>query len=101
MGSKIRSGDLGSAGFSVLRGGEDHTTQALKNQSVIRRNGLMLEHIMRQRGQQNAESRVLAELYEELRNIEKREGTYSYKGATLMPGQRGEPKQEDEKYLLV
>ena len=101
MGSKLRPGNQGPVGFSVLRGGEDHTTQALKNQSVIRRNGLMLEHVMRQRGQQSAETQVLAELYEELRNIEKREGTYSYKGATRMPGQRGEPKQEENKYLLV
>lgn len=47
MGTKIRSANQAQNGFSVLRGGEDSTTQTLKNQSVIRRNGLMLEHIMR------------------------------------------------------
>lgn len=88
-------------GLSMVGGGEDFTTQALKNQSVIRRNGLMLEHIMRQRGQQSAENQVLADLHQELRNIEKREGTYSYKGSTLMPGQRSEVKPAENKYLLV
>lgn len=88
-------------GLSMVGGGEDYTTQALKNQSIIRRNGLMLEHIMRQRGQQSAENQVLADLHQELRNIEKREGTYSYKGSTLMPGQRSEVKPAENKYLLV
>lgn len=88
-------------GLLTVGGGEDVTTQALKTQSRIRRNGLMLEHIMRQRGQQSAENQVLADLHQELRNIEKREGTYSYKGATLMPGQRSEAKPPENKYLLV
>ena len=93
MGHRARHLPIQGSGLvQLLKGGEDQTTQALKNQSVIRRNGLMLEHIMRQRGQQDAENQVLAELYTELRNIEKREGIYSYKGNTRIAGQTGEGK---------
>jgi len=97
-GNVVTGGDLG---LTMVGGGEDITTHSLKSQSIIRRNGLVLEHVMRQRGQQLAENQVLADLHRELRNIEKREGTYSYKGATRMPGQQSEAKQVDNKYLLV
>ena len=48
-------------------------TAGLKVESMIRRNKLTLEHIMAERGKHVAEDKVIAELHQELRNLEAKE----------------------------
>lgn len=73
----------------------------MKKQSVIRRNGLVLEHIMRQRGEREAEMRVCALLHEKLRDHEKKKGTFSYQGTTKLAGNQYYQEAKDDKVLLV
>jgi len=58
-------------GAIVKTGGVRDSTKALKEESMIRRNKLTLEHIMHQRGKVEAEDRIFADLHQELRNLEK------------------------------
>ena len=46
------------------------STHALKTESMIRRNKLTLEHIMHNRGKDQADAQLLTRLHQELRNIE-------------------------------
>ncbi len=57
---------------------------------MIKKNGLMLECIMRDRGQQQAENNITTQLFQQLRDIQKKEGTYKYQGSTLLPGSKTE-----------
>lgn len=48
----------------------DQTASALQKESMMRRNKLTLEHIMHERGKNEAEDQLLAKLHVELRNLE-------------------------------
>ena len=57
---------------------------------MIKKNGLVLECIMRDRGKQQVENNITTELFKQLRQIQKKEGTYKYQGTTLLPGSKAE-----------
>lgn len=51
----------------------DFSTNALQNESMIRRNELTLEHIMHERGKNFVDDRISAQLHMELRRMENKE----------------------------
>lgn len=68
-----RDGTAGRHVRPLLYTDKPDCTAGLKVESMIRRNKLTLEHIMAERGKHVAEDKVIAELHQELRNLEAKE----------------------------